>query len=135
MWRKKKFILPVLIATAVLAGSLGGAAFAADNGEDSQLKAFLGALWDRACEIYEQKTGVTIDQEALKDSIAQARGEIRSEAMQNHLQNLVEQGQITQEQADEFQEWLEAKPDVPIGPGLRGIGGMHGFGGLCPPAK
>ena len=123
MWRKKKFILPVLIA-AVVAGSLGGVAFAqTENEDDAQPAARHEALLDRVCEIYEENTGAAIDSEALKDALAQAQSEMRTEALQNHLQNLVEQGQITQDEADQYLSWWKSRPDAPIGLGLRGPGG------------
>ncbi|MFC2016949.1 hypothetical protein ACFLUD_00865 [Chloroflexota bacterium] len=142
MWRSKKLIIGVVLAAVLLAGSIGGVALAADNGDDSQPEARYGALLDRVCEIYQEKTGVAIDQEALKDAFAQIQGEIREAALESHLQYLVDEGQITQDEADEYQIWLESRPDVLIGPGMhgfgggmRGMGGMRGFGGLCAPTE
>ena len=151
MWRSKKFILVAVLAVVLLAGSIGGVALAADNGDDSQPKARCGDMLERVCEIYEQNTAVVIDQEALKDAFAQVRGEMRPEAPQNrpkmepeammkdHLQNLVDEGKITQEQADALQEWWEARPDVPVGFGFPGgHGGFHpapGMGGPYAPAE
>ena len=130
MWRRKKLFIPVVIVVAIIAGSLGGTVLADENEDGSQPGAIFGALWDRACEIYEDNTGDTINSEALKDAFAQARGEMQTEAMQNRLQNFVGEGKITQQQADEFQQWHEARPDVPFGPGLRGHGGFRGMGGM-----
>ena len=133
MWRSKKLIVGVVLAAALLFGSLGGVALAADNEDDSQPGALFGALWDKVCAIYEEKTGDTLDQEALKDSFVQARSEMRAEALQNRLQSLVDEGQITQEQADEYLEWQQSRPDVPVQFGFRGMGGMRGFGAPCIP--
>jgi len=139
MWRSKKLIVGVVLAAALLFGSLGGVALAADNEDDSQPGALFGALWDKVCAIYEEKTGDTLDQEALKDSFVQARSEMRAEALQNRLQSLVDEGQITQEQADEYLEWQQSRPDVPVQfgfrghGGFRGMGGMRGFGAPCVP--
>ena len=151
MWRSKKFVVVALLAAVLIVGSIGGVAFAQTaSGHDGQPKARCGDMLERVCEIYEQNTGVTIDQEALKDAFAQVRSEMRpeapqnrpkmeAEAMQNHLQNLVDEGKITQEQADAFQEWLEARPDVTVGFGFPGgHGGFHpapGMGGPCAPAE
>ena len=141
MWRRKKFIMVAVLAAVVLVGSIGGVVLAADNGEDSQPEAKCGAWLDRVREIYEQNTGVVIDQEALEDAIAQARSEMHTEALQIRLQSLVDQGKITQEQADEYLKWQEARPDVPAGfgfkghGGFRGMGGMRGFGGPCAPTE
>lgn len=134
MWRSKKLIVGVVLAAVMLVGSIGGTALAqTGNGNDSQHETRYDALLDRVCEIYEHKTGVAIDQEALRDSFAQAQDEMRAEAMQNRLQSLVEQGVITQEQANELQKWWEARPDVPVKFGFRGMGGMRGFGRPCAP--
>jgi len=176
MWRSKKFVLVALLAAVLLVGSIGGVAFAqTENGDESQPKARCGALLDRVCEIYEQKTGDVIDQEVLKDAFAQAqsemrpeaiknRFEMRPEALQNRLQNLIDEGKITQEEADQYKAWLqarpdmeqfrqqpkewqrpdtppelkewwEARPDIPVGFGFRGHGGFRGMGGPCAPAE
>jgi len=130
MWRSKKFILAAVLATVLLAGSIGGIVLAANNGEDSEAETKYEELIDKVCEIYEQNTDVAIDSEALKDAFAQAQNEMRAEAMQNHLQNLVAQGEITQDEADEYLEWWESKPDVPAGFGFGGRGGFRAMG--CP---
>ena len=142
MWRSKKFILIAVLAAVVLAGSIGGIVLAADNGDASQPGAKHGALLDRVFEIYEQKTGVAIDQEALKDAFAQARSEMQAAAMEARLAKMVENGVIDETQAEELQEWWQSRPDdVPFGPGLRGpggfrgMGGMRGFGGPCAPIE
>jgi len=137
MWRRKKVIVGAILAAVLLFGSLSGVAIADED--DSQPRAVFGTLWDRVCEIYEENTGTAIDQEALKDAFAQARADTR----ETHILNLVDEGRITQDEADELLEWLQSRPDVPAGfgsrgagfsghDGFRGMGGMHGFGGLCP---
>ena len=136
MWRSRKLILMALLAIVLLGAIVGGVAFAqAQNGDESQPVDQRGALLDRVCQIYEQKTGVAIDRDALKDSFAQAERELQAEALQNRLQKLVDQGTITQEQADQYLQWWQSRPDVPLpgpqgpmcpeGPRFRG----HGFPG------
>jgi len=50
----------------------------------------------------------------------------------------VADGKMSQEQADEYLEWYEARPDVPAGLGFKGMRGSHrpaGLGGFgAPPA-
>ena len=135
MWRSKKFMVSVVVVVMLLAGSIGGLALAAGNGGESKPYAQCGLLLDRVCEIYEQETGDAIDKEELRDAFAQARNEMREEAMQNRLRNLVEQGKITDEQADELEDWWQSRPDVPIKPGFRGQGGFRGMGRPCAPAE
>ena len=139
MWRSKKLIFGAVLAAVIVAGSIGGVVVAAGNGDDSQPQAKYEALLDRVCAIYQEKTGVAIDSQVLKDSLAQAQNELRIDALKNYLQNLVEQEKITQQQADDYLEWQQARPDVPLRFGFRGRGAfrvmsrMHGFGGPCPP--
>jgi hypothetical protein len=135
--RSKKFIILTVLGTVVLVGSITGVVLA-QNGDDSQPGVGHEALLERTCTIYEDNTGVAIDPEALKDALAQAQSEMRAEALQNRLQSLVEQGKLTQEQADQYLEWWQAKPDAPAGfgfrgPGFPGMGGPRGQGGLCAP--
>jgi len=67
--------------------------------------------------------------------------EAKYEALENYLQSLVEQEKITQAQADEYLNWWQSKPDVPLQfgfhghGGFRGMGGMRGFGWPCPPTE
>jgi len=112
----------------MLTGSISGIALAADNGDDSEPKVRCETLLNRVCDIYQEKTGVTIDQEALKDAFAQAGEEMRSGALEAWLQNLVDQGQITQQQADDRLEWWQAKPDIPNQFEFGGHGRKRGFG-------
>jgi hypothetical protein len=75
MWRSKKFIIVMVLAAVVAAGSIGGIALAQeDEGESPTTK--LGEFMERVCAIYEDNTGIAIDQEALREAIAQA-GEAR----------------------------------------------------------
>jgi len=127
MWRGKKVMVIALAAILLVGSSVG--VVAAQNGDDSQPNAANQTLLDRVCEIYEENTGTTVDQQALQDAFAQARSEIQAEAMQNRLANLVEQGRITQDEADQYLEWWQARPDVAVGFGFRGHGGFCRMGG------
>jgi len=102
MWRGRK-VMVIALAALLLVGSSVGVVLAADNGDEagSPPEAQHWALLDRVCEIYEENTGTTIDQQALQDAFAQARSEIQAEAMQNRLANLVDKGRITQDEADQ----------------------------------
>jgi hypothetical protein len=130
MWRRKKFIFTAILAAMILVVGIGGVVLAADNGDDNQTETKRVALVNKALVIYEEQTGVTIDKDVLKDAFAQAKGELRDEALQNRLDNLVADGVITQEEADEYLEWWQSKPDITNGFGLRGHGRV-GMGGAC----
>ena len=137
MRKSKKLIFAAVLVAVMIAGSLGGIAYAADNGDEAQAESRLESMQTRVSELYQEKTGTVLDWDALKESLAQAAGEAKTDALINHLQNLVTEGKITQEQADEYLEWHQARPDVQIGPGPggmdgkrgpRGMGGMQGLG-------
>jgi hypothetical protein len=129
MRRSKKLIIAAVVAAVILAGSIGGVALAQDNGDGTGPAAKFAALWDRVGEIYQQKTGDALDQEALKEALAEAQSEMRDEAMKTWLESLVEEGRITQGEADQYLEWWQSKPDVSIGFGSGGRGGFRGMGG------
>jgi len=129
MWRKKKLIAIAVLAAVMLAGTIGGVALAADNGDDSEPEAKYETLLNRVCEIYQEKTGVAIDQVALKDAFTQTQSEMQTGALENYLQSLVEQDKITQEQADDYLEWWQVRPDIPARFGFGGRGGVRGMGG------
>lgn len=130
MWRSRKFIIAAVLAAVVLVGGIGGAVLAADDGDAGESETAIEAFLDRVCAIYQEKTGVAIDQEALKDAFDQAQSDMRTEALKTWLQSLVEEGKITQAQADEYSQWQQAKPDVPFGLGPHGRGGFGGHGGF-----
>jgi hypothetical protein len=131
MWRSKKFIIIAVLAAVVLIGTISGVALAQTRNGDNSPQTQQESLLDKVCAIYEQNTGTAIDVQALKDAFAQAQSEMRKEALDNYLQKLVDEGKITQEEADQYKAWLESKPDVniPIAPGLPGFGMHRGFGG------
>ena len=145
MSKKKKIILSALLTTAAIVGVTVGVAFAQDETEDAaQPGARQEALLERVCEIYEANTGVAIDPEALKDTLAEATEEMMTEAMESRLDKLVEEGIITQEEAQQLKDWLAARPDtaLPGRPFFRGgaggrfgprLGGFGFPGGQCVP--
>jgi len=109
----RKYILITVLSVAAAVGIVTGVVFAqSDNGGDIEPEAQHEALLDRVCEIYEENTGVAIDPEALQDAFTAACRELRDEALSEHLQKLVDEGVITQEEADQYLEWWEAMPDI-----------------------
>ena len=142
--KNKKILLGAVLVAVLIIVSVGGVVFAADNGEEGDSGNRLDTHFNRVSELYQEKTGVALDIDALKESLAEARSEMRENAperlqrtpgmcgedadtgnrvlptMQDRLQNLVEEGVITQEQADEYQQWWDSKPDIEAGFGFRG---------------
>jgi hypothetical protein len=100
----KKFIFVAALVVLVLLGSLAGVAFAKSGSTD---KAASGnPLLARVAAI------LGIDQQEVEDAFAQAQRELQDEVLDNQLKSLIEQGKITQDQADQYKAWLEAKPDM-----------------------
>jgi len=118
--RKRKWFIPVVVVSVLLVGGIvGGAVVAASDSssnavDQSQATERYQVLLDRACAIYEEQTGVAIDSEQLKDALEQAREEMWDEALENWLQNLVDNGKITGEEADQYLEWWHSRPDVEL---------------------
>jgi hypothetical protein len=131
--KKRKWFIPVVVVTVLLIGGITGGVVAAVNnsssnttaGNQTQAAAQYQALLDRACAIYEETTGVVIDPEQLKEALEQARNEMQDEALKSWLQNLVDKGKITQEEADQYLNWWQSRPDIELP--LPGLGG-HGHG-------
>ncbi len=140
MWRSKKLIIGLVATTLLVSACIGGVALAQENEEESQSEAPINTLWDKVATIL-QDDGVNITSEQLQTAFSEAQEQLRTEALQNRLEELVAEGKITQEQADEYLKWMEAKPDVPLDfgfhgrGGFRGMGGMRGWGGPCIPTE
>jgi len=116
-----------------IGGIAGGVIAAADDSsssteDQSQIVNRHQALLDRACAIYEEETGVAVDSEQLKDALDQAQSEMRNEALQNWVQKLVDEGKITQEEADQYLGWWQSRPDIELP--LPGLGGRGSGGGM-----
>ena len=112
MKRSRKLVVVGMVAAAVLlAGTIGGVVLAqtgdATGGTGNTLLARVATI-------------LGIDQQKLQDAFIQAGKDMRQEALDNRLKSLVEQGTITQAQADQYKTWLESRPDMP--PGLGGLG-------------
>ena len=146
MWRKKKLIVVAVLAAVMLTGTIGGVVLAADNGNSSEPEARWEALLTKVCDIYNDNPDRPgdIDSAILKDAFTQAGEQIRTDALQNYLQSLVDEGKIEQGEADAYLEWWQDKPDMPYGFGIRGRGGfrgmcgpgrMRGFGWPCAPTQ
>jgi competence protein ComGC len=54
-----------------------------------------------------------IDKQDLENAFQQAQRELREKALDTRLQELVNQGAWTQQQADAYKAWIKARPDVP----------------------
>lgn len=124
--KKKWIIISVLTAVIILAvGVVGGVVYAQTSSPTPSVTSPGKTLADRVATI------LGIDQSKVEAAFTQAQKEMQQEALTNRLQNLVTEGKITQEQATQYQQWMESRPDVPAGLGLEGgmgfPGGHHGM--------
>ncbi len=100
----RRSVLIAAAALAVLAIGIGGGAVMAqesDSEDGSTIKGFVS----RVAEI------LGLEEQTVQDAFTQARQEMMDESIENNLAAMVESGKLTQEQADEIQEWYDAKPD------------------------
>lgn len=132
----KKLIIIAVSVAVLLVGSVAGVVLAAGNSDANQSKAQGEELLTKVCTIYQQNTGVAIDETALKTAFTQAENEAQLAREQARLKDLVTQGKITQDQADQYLKWWQSRPNVPGGFGFSGPGGFPGRGAPCaPPAS
>jgi hypothetical protein len=131
--RKRKWFISVVMSIVLIGGIAGGVMVAADDSssnvdQQSQPLDRYQLLFDRACAIYQENTGVAIDSEQLKDALDQVQSELWDEALESKLQNLVKDGKMTQEEADNYLEWWQSRPDLEVP--LPGLGGPGCGGGM-----
>ena len=133
MLKSKKVVLLSAVAIAMLIGGIAAGVTLAQsgNGNETQANTRYEELLNKVASIYQQNTGVTIDPQQLETAFTQAQKQMESEALQTWLQNLVTQGKITQAQADQYLQWWNSKPDVPLLGLPRGEGMMWGRGHGC----
>ena len=104
--RKRWLFIPIVVLLVAL-GVVGGAVLAeqVSDGDkvrdDGDKKGFAG----RVAEI------LGLDEETVADAMKQAKKEMHEEYVQAWLDKMVESGRITQEQADEYQNWLDDRPE------------------------
>ena len=127
---RKRWIIVPMIAGLLALGIMGGTAAAQSAGGSDGASPVRGLL-SRVASI------LGIEQSQVEDAFQQAAQEMKLERVQSKLDYMVEQGRITQEQATEYFEWYQSRPDIGIGRGFgfggRGFGqhmrGRKGFGG------
>ncbi len=67
------------------------------------------------------------DAARVKDAYNQAVRGLQEDALQARLDALVEEGRITQEQADQYMEWFRSRPDVSLTMPFHGPARFWGF--------
>jgi hypothetical protein len=109
MSKKVKVLISALVIAVLL--TVGATATVMAEGEEETTpppEAPAKGLLERVAGILE------IDEEDLINAFEQAQQEMREEAFISRLNQAVEEGLITREQADEIIEWWELRPDNAI---------------------
>lgn len=97
MWKDKKFIIigSLLVVLIAVVSTLGGLA--------------LARQYDRSIGPIQV---ATVEIPRLEKDAPLTPGEILNDALDRYLDRLVEDGIITQDEADQFKSWWESKPDI-----------------------
>ena len=113
MKRGKKITIILLLVVVAVLGTVGGVALAQSDDEEVNTTAETErfAYLERVAEIYQEKTGVALDVDALKDSMCQAGDEQREQMRERFRQRLIDEGIFTEEELTELEDWWGAKPD------------------------
>jgi hypothetical protein len=110
---KMKILLPVAATMVALAVFTGGAVMAQENPEGTGV---VQSFASRVAAI------LGLNETDVQNAMEQARTEMHEEATRSRLDSMVEQGRLTQQQADQYYDWLQSRPE-----GVQGLGG-RGFG-------
>ncbi|MCY4583016.1 MAG: hypothetical protein OXE50_09525 [Chloroflexi bacterium] len=111
--RRKWLLIPAL-AALLLTGAIAGTAFAQDesSGDSSKVSRFV--------EILAGKLG--IDEDQVQTAVEETKAELQAERkaaweqqLRDKLASMVEDGSITQEQADEYLDWYLDPPELASG--------------------
>ena len=128
MSKKMKVLVSVLVALLVLV--VGGTAMVMAQEEPTPTaEAGANGLLARVAEILD------ISKEDLTNAFKQAQQEMKQKAFIRRLDKAVEQGRLTQDEADEIKEWWQQKPEVlgtsllPRAFGFKALGSRHMWGG------
>ena len=100
MNRKRSVFVIFGLAMLVL-GLTGGAVLANSNGNGDGA---LGSFVSRVASI------LGLEQDQVQDAFEQAAREIQDDRLQQKLDRLVESGRLTQEAADAYRDWFQARP-------------------------
>ena len=126
---RNRLIVASLLFGLLAAGIAGGAVLAQSTDDDTTAadgesrSSRMGGILVRVAEI------LGIEQDQVEDAFEQAIRESAAQKSADLLSKLVEMGQLTQEEADAYQEWLDARPEGDF-PGFKGYGAWsHGFFG------
>ena len=111
--RKLLLIIPAL-AALLLTGAIAGTAFAQEESSDdsSGVSRFVEILAGKL-DISEDELQTAVDE--TKEELSAEREAAREQKLRDKLAAMVEEGTITQEQADEYLDWYLDTPELAKG--------------------
>ena len=122
--RRKWLIVPAL-AALLLTGAIAGTAFAQSESDDDSSSV------SRFVEILAEKLGIHEDQ--VQTAVEETKAELQAERkaaweqrLRDKLAAMVEDGKITQEQADEYLDWYLNPPELAQGRSGKKFASGHG---------
>ena len=119
MWKDKKFTILASVLAAILVIGASAGIVLAQNGDDGagphdgMLPGPEDSILPRVAQI------LGIDQQKLVEAFQQARAEYREQHpprqpnLEQRLEEAVQEGKLTQQQADEVKAWLAKRPANP----------------------
>ncbi len=124
MLKKKLLVVPILVAV-LFAAIVGGVTLAQDGGteEPTEKPTAKSTINDRVAELL----GVTTEE--LEAAFKQAKSEAQATRLDQFIQGLVDKGLLDADKAQEYKDWIDARPeglDHSFFGGKRF--GRHGFG-------
>ena len=105
---KKKLIIGIVVAVVVI-GCIGGAVIASTGSDITTATTVPTEPQDTLMEKVAAKLNISVD--TLQTAFQEAQSEMQQERLDAQLAKLVEEGKITQEQADAYKNWLNTRPD------------------------
>ncbi len=109
---KKWIIIGVVCLVVAVGVILGGVAIAnaANNNSASSANTTRVNVWNEVAQMYQKDTGTAIDPSALQKAYQEAGKALQENKIDQMLQNLVNQGKITQDQANAWKTWWDSRP-------------------------
>jgi hypothetical protein len=115
MWKRKKFIiLGVVLAVVILVGATAGVAFAQTGAAKTPVAQVTSAVAGFSDNLTARIAKILgIDQQKLDAAIKQANTDLQNQRLDDYLNQLVQSGKITNDQANQYKTWLNSRPNIP----------------------
>ena len=114
MWERKKFIiLGVVLAVVILIGATAGVVFAQTGASKTPVAQVTSAVAGFSENLTARIAKILgIDQQKLDAAIKQANTDLQNQRLDDYLNQLVQSGKITKDQANQYKTWLNSNPNA-----------------------